>query len=60
MGDPIKVNLQVLVSKFTSRKFVLAVLGAASLFVAGRKTEAAGVIAAYILGEAHIDAKAIG
>lgn len=58
MGD-IKIALSKFVIKLTSRKFLAMVLGASALYVAGRKTEAAGVVSAYILGESYIDGKAV-
>lgn len=59
-GDEPKLDFDLnrLYAKFTSRKFLLALSGALTMLASGRKTEAAGIIVAYILGEAHIDAKA--
>ncbi len=58
LGD-IKIALSKFVVKLTSRKFLLALSGGVSLYLAGRKTEAAGVVIAYLLGESYIDGKAV-
>lgn len=45
--------------KLSSRKFLLAVGTAVTLLAAKRYTEAAGIAAAYVLGEAAIDRAAV-
>lgn len=59
--DRIKIDFDVnrLLVKLSSRKFVVAVLGVISMLVAGRKTEAAGIVIAYLAAEGYIDGKAV-
>lgn len=58
MSPDLKDALNRFAIKLTSRKFLLALSGGLSLYLAGRKTEAAGVVIAYLLGESYIDGKA--
>lgn len=51
--------MQDLISRFSSRKFLVTVSAVAGLLASKNYTEAAGVAIAYVLGEAHIDAKSV-
>lgn len=48
-----------IIVRFSSRKFLVTVSTVTGLLATKNYTEAAGVVAAYVLGQAHIDAKSV-
>jgi len=48
-----------LIQRFSSRKFLVTVSAVTGLLASKNYVEAAGVAIAYVLGEAHIDAKSV-
>lgn len=53
------MTVQQVIEKYTSRKLWVAFSTIVALITAKQYSEAAGVAAAYVLSEAHVDAKKV-